>query len=297
MKHKDHIDSLGVALLVFCSALMGVNQVMVKIVNTGLHPVFQAGLRSACAFFPVLLYALILKRRLSIRDGSLWPGLLAGIFFGLEFLLLFQALDYTSVSRASIFFYTMPFWTAVAAHFLIPGERLTGLRVTGLILAICGVAIALSNNKSPASDQAIVGDLFCLLSAMFWTAIVIVARSTRLSRSCPEMQLLYQLAVSAIMLLAIAPIFGDLVRELSATIYILFSIQVLVVVCIGFVIWFWVLSIYPASNMASFSFLAPVFGVIFGWLILHEQMDETIVIALALVSLGVIMVNRKSVRK
>lgn len=297
MKHKDHIDSLGVALLVFCSALMGVNQVMVKIVNTGLHPVFQAGLRSACAFFPVLLYALILKRRLSIRDGSLWPGLLAGIFFGLEFLLLFQALDYTSVSRASIFFYTMPFWTAVAAHFLIPGERLTGLRVTGLILAICGVAIALSNNKSPASDQAIVGDLFCLLSAMFWTAIVIVARSTRLSRSCPEMQLLYQLAVSAIMLLAIAPIFGGLVRELSATIYILFSIQVLVVVCVGFVIWFWVLSIYPASNMASFSFLAPVFGVIFGWLILHEQMDETIVIALALVSLGVIMVNRKSVRK
>jgi drug/metabolite transporter (DMT)-like permease len=67
------------------------------------------------------------------------------------------------------------------------------------------------------------------------------------------------------------------------------------VVCFGFLIWFWVLSVYPASSMASFSFLSPVFGVIFGWLILGEKIDETIIIALLLVSLGVILVNRKPV--
>lgn len=293
MARKDHIDALGAFLLILCSALMGINQVFVKIVNTGMHPVFQAGLRSACALLPVLCYAWLMKKRLSLRDGSFWPGILAGIFFATEFLLLFQALDYTTVSRASIFFYTMPFWTAIAAHFLIAGERLNAIRIAGLLVAITGVVLALSNNQSPASNWAIIGDLFCLLAAVFWSGIIVVARTTRLSRSSPEMQLLYQLAVSAIILLVIAPAFGDLLREMSVNIAVLFSVQVLVVVCFGFLAWFWVLSVYPASNMASFSFLAPVFGVIFGWLILGEKIDETITIALALVSVGVVLVNRK----
>lgn len=297
MKHKDHIDTFGVILLIILSALMGVNQVFVKIINVGLHPVFQAGLRSACSFIPVLCYALIMKKQLTIRDGSFWPGMLAGVFFGTEFLLLFQGLDYTTVSRASIFFYTMPFWTAIGAHFLIPGERLTVIRVTGLLLAICGVVLALFNKQSSAGAQAIVGDLFCLLAATLWSGIVIVTRTTRMSKSCPEMQLLYQLAVSSIILLIVAPTFGDMVRDLNFTIIILFSIQVLVIGCFGFLAWFWVLSIYPASNMASFSFLSPVFGVIFGWLILDETIDKTIIIALVLVSLGVILINRKPAYK
>jgi drug/metabolite transporter (DMT)-like permease len=259
LNRRNQIDAIGALLLIICSALMGVNQVLVKIINAGLHPVFQAGLRSAFAFLPVLLYALITKKTLSLQDGSFWPGMLVGIFFGIEFLLLFQALDYTTVSRASIFFYTMPFWTALAAHFLIPGEKLTVLRTAGLL----------------------------------WSGIIIVARTTNLSKSTPEMQLLYQLAVSAVILLAVAPYFGELVRDLNSIHVALFTFQVLAVVCFGFLTWFWVLSVYPASSMASYSFLAPVFGVFFGWLILGEQMTETIMIALVLVSAGVYLVNRK----
>jgi drug/metabolite transporter (DMT)-like permease len=86
LNRRNQIDAIGALLLIICSALMGVNQVLVKIINAGLHPVFQAGLRSAFAFFPVLLYALIAKKTLSLQDGSFWPGILVGIFFGIEFL-------------------------------------------------------------------------------------------------------------------------------------------------------------------------------------------------------------------
>ncbi len=128
MERKDRIDALGGAVLVTFSLLMGLNQVMIKLVNAGLAPVFQAGLRSACAFLPVLAFAVLARRRLSLSDGSLWPGLLCGTFFATEFLLLFQSVEYTSVARVSVFFYTMPFWVALGAPFLIPGERLTLLR-------------------------------------------------------------------------------------------------------------------------------------------------------------------------
>ena len=86
-QRKSHIDALGAVLLVYCSASMGINQVLVKLVNEGLAPVFQAGLRSACAFLPVLLFAVVTRRRLTLSDGSFWPGIVAGLFFAFEFLL------------------------------------------------------------------------------------------------------------------------------------------------------------------------------------------------------------------
>ncbi|MFV2091159.1 MAG: hypothetical protein ACC642_10900, partial [Pseudomonadales bacterium] len=55
---RDHMDVYGASLLVGFSVILGLNQALVKLVNVGFAPVFQSGLRSACAFIPVLAYAL-----------------------------------------------------------------------------------------------------------------------------------------------------------------------------------------------------------------------------------------------
>lgn len=293
MERKSRIDAFGATSLILFSALLGINQVLVKIVNGGLQPVFQAGLRSLCALPLVLLFAWFARRKLSLSDGSLWPGLFTGCLFGGEFILLFLALDYTSVARASIFFYTMPFWVAVGAHFLIPGERLSPTRIAGLVMAICGVAVALYQDEAGRAELAYAGDIICLIAAMMWAGIALTVRTTRLSNSSAEMQLLYQLAVSAPLILVAAPLFGPLVRDLQPFHLAIFSFQVVGVVAIGFSFWFWLLSVYPASDMASFGFLAPVFGVAFGWLILDETVGLRLLTALVLVGLGIVLVNRR----
>lgn len=290
---KDRIDLAGAGWLVTFALLMGINQVFVKLVNAGLAPVFQAGLRSACALVPVLIYALYTRRRLSVSDGSLLPGLCCGALFAAEFMLTFSAFDYTSVARATMLFYTMPFWLACAAHFMIPGERLTPLRVLGLAMAVAGIAWALLHNDHPATEYALVGDLMCLVAALCWAGIALLARTTALSRSSPEMQLVYQLAISGAIMLPLAPLFGDLVRDFTPLIGGLFAFQVLVVVSFGFLMWFRVLAVYPASDMASFGFLTPLFGVMFGWLILGETITLEFIGALALVCTGIVLVNRK----
>jgi drug/metabolite transporter (DMT)-like permease len=94
-------------------------------------------------------------------------------------------------------------------------------------------------------------------------------------------------------LIPVAFFFGPFIRDLQLLHIFLFGFQVIGIVSIGFVLWFWVLSIYPASDMASFSFLAPVFGVIFGWLVLGENIGITIVGSLFLVSVGIILINWK----
>jgi len=292
---KDRIDGTGAILLVGFSALLGLNQVLIKFVNGGIAPVFQAGLRSVCAFVVVLFIAKLLGRRLSVSDGSLGPGVVTGCLFAFEFMLLFQALDYISVARASVLFYTMPFWVTIGAHVLIPGERITILKTIGLVLALVGVVLTLSVN--PSGQPSLVGDMYCIVAAIAWAAIAIIARTTPLQRACPEMQLLYQLAVSAPILVVAALLSGVLLREPTTITWAVFAFQVIVVVSIGFLTWFWVLSIYPIANMAVFSFLAPVFGVFFGWLILDEQITLSIVLALLFIAVGIVLVNWQGSRK
>jgi drug/metabolite transporter (DMT)-like permease len=294
-QRKDRIDAAGAALLVLVSVLLGMNQVMVKLVNAGMNPVFQAGMRSACAILPVLLWALWQRRKLSISDGSLLPGIVCGLIFSIEFFLLFQAIEYTTVARSSVMLYTMPVWLSAFAHFLVPGEKMTPNKALGLALAVTGVAIALLGNADLAGQGslAFAGDLMAIGASLCWTAIALAARLTKLSKSSPEMQLLYQIAVSAPVLLAIAILYAPSFREMTALLWVLFAFQVLSIVTFSFMLWFWMLKVYPASEMASFAFLTPVFGVFFGWAVLGEPLTANVLVALFLVGAGIWLVNRK----
>ena len=294
MERKNHIDVFGASVLISFSVLLGLNQALVKLVNVGFAPVFQAGLRSACAFLPVLVFAWIARRRLSVTDGTLGPGIVNGLLFSGEFCLLFLALDYTSVARVSLFFYTMPFWVAVGAHFVIPGERLTRSRIVGLAIALAGVTLALSGDDAPSTgSKAWLGDLLAVGGGVLWAGIALLTRTTRLSSATPEMNLLYQLAVSAVLLLAVASLFGEPIREVTPVILGIFTFQFLVVVAFGFVVWFWILVIYPVSDMASFGLLTPVFGVFFGWLIFDDELTPSFILSLLMVGSGIFLINSR----
>jgi len=98
--------------------------------------------------------------------------------------------------------------------------------------------------------------------------------------------------VSGVVLVAIAPLFGPLWRDPTALHFAGLAFQVVVVVSAGFVFWLWLLSIYPAASVASFSFLAPIFGVGLGWLLLGEEVGLSLLGALALVAVGLVLINR-----
>ena len=291
MNKKNNIDLTGGVVLISFSILLGLNQTLVKIVNYGIHPIFQVGLRSLIAAIPVLIFCILFKKKISIRDGSLIPGIICGAIFALEFVLLFFALEFTSVARSSILFYSMPVWLGIAAHFLIKNEKLNSKKLLGFLISVIAVSIALFT-KNDLGEGGIIGDFFALCASFLWATIVLIVRKTKLNRSCPEMQLLYQLIVSSIVILPISYYFGFYFREINIGITIIFIFQAVVIVAAGFLIWFWTLSVYPATSIASFSFFGPIFGVFFGWLILKEEISILIFLSLALVSCGIYLINK-----
>ena len=290
MDRKDRIDAFGAVALTGFSLLLAFNQVVIKVTNGGLQPVFFAGLRSAGAVLCILLWLRLRGLPIGLAAGTRRWGLLIGGVFAVEFICLFTALDLTTVSRASVIFYSMPVWMALGAHILLPGDVLTRRKAAGLVLAMLGVAWALLD-RGAGGTASLAGDLFALGAAIGWAAIGLIARASPLSQARPETQLFWQVAVSAPILLALAPMFGPLIRELEPIHLWGLGFQIVIVVSMGFILWLWLLSIYPASGVASFSFLSPVFSVGLGWVLLDETVGVSLLGALALVAAGILLVN------
>ena len=290
-ERRDAVDTLAVALMICLTLSWGLNGVAAKLSNTGYSPVFLAMVRSALGGLLVFLWCRWRGIRLFERDGTLWVGALAGALFGLEFLLIFIGLDYTSVARSALLVNTMPFWTLLAGHFLL-GEKISGRKIGGLVLAFGGLTLIFSDKLSLPGPDAFVGDLLSLGAGLAWAATMIVIKGTRLVHVAAEKLLLYQLAGAAILSALALPIGGPLIRDGNAIATWALLFQAVYIVAITYVLWFWLVQRYPASGLSSFTFLTPVFGVLFGGILLGEPLGATIFLALGLIVVGLVLVNR-----
>jgi drug/metabolite transporter (DMT)-like permease len=291
MEEKRAIDAFGASALIAFATLLAFNQVVIKVTAEGISPAFQAGARSAGAIVVLLIWMKWRGIPMEYPRHALKWGVLSGLLFAAEFLMLFSALDLTTVSRASVIFYTMPVWLALSAHILLPGEKLSGARLIGMVLAVGGVILALFDRSNGAASLA--GDILALLASFGWAAIALLVRATSLSQMKPVIQLMFQVVVSAPILLIAAPFFGPLIRDIAPIHYAGMAFQIICVASLGFLSWFWLLTIYRASSVASFSFLSPVLAVFFGWALLGEHIGPAVLAALILVAAGIYLINRK----
>jgi drug/metabolite transporter (DMT)-like permease len=91
----------------------------------------------------------------------------------------------------------------------------------------------------------------------------------------------------------LAPLFGDLLRDPQWTHLAGLAFQAVFVASFGYLFWLGLIAIYPASDVAAFSFLSPVLSVGMGWLLLDEPLGIGIIGALVLVAVGIVLINRR----
>lgn len=290
---KDRLDGIGLSTLMAVTLLLAFNQIVIKLANQGFQPVFFAGMRSALAVVFVggwLWYRGLVAR---VKWADLGPGLAIGTVFAVEFLGLFLALDLTTVGRAALIMNSMPVWMGILAHFYLPGERATRVKAAGLALVFTGTAWAILS-KNTSGTPSLLGDFCALIGAWGWAGTAFLARKTRLSAAGPEAQLFWMVLISAPLLLLAAPFFGPLIRDVQPIDWFWLLFQAAIVVAGGFVTWLWLFSVYPASTVASFSGLTPIFAIVLGHLIFAEPLSPSLIRAAVLVSGGIVLVNRRA---
>ncbi len=291
---RDRLDFLAAAAITVLCLVWGFNQVLAKIANAGISPVLQAGLRSTGAALLLWGWSALRGVPLFKRDGSLLPGLLAGLMFAGEFALIYWGLEFTTASRGVIFLYSSPFIVATGVHLSVPSERLRPLQVLGLLGAFAGVAVAFTGGLGLPTHRQLLGDAMELGAAVLWGATTVLVRASRLAMISPNKVLFYQLAVSAVVLPPVAWALGEPgVFAPTAAVLASLAFQTCVVAFVSYLAWFWLVAHYPAGRLSAFTFLTPLFGVLAGAVVLHERISGGLIVALVLVGLGIALVNRR----
>ncbi|MFJ5380521.1 DMT family transporter [Cupriavidus sp. CER94] len=291
------LDSMAIGLMVLLCAAWGLQQVIIKVTAPLMGAVLQAGVRSAIAALLVFAFAAWRGTPLWERDGTLRAGLVAGLLFGAEFFCIFVGLGHTTASRMAVFLYTAPIFTALGLHLFVPGEHLRRGQWAGVAVAFLGMVLAFADGIVAASAQSstLLGDALGVLAGALWAATTIVVRGSKLSHAPASKTLLYQLAVSAVLLLVMAVAAGQ-VHRVEVTGFVVASLfyQSVLIAFASYLIWFWLLRQYLASRLSVFSFLTPLFGVAFGVLLMHDHVGTRFALAAVMVLGGIVLVNRKA---
>lgn len=293
MSIRKVLNGRAAGLMVFLCAILGMQQIAIKAATPDMNPVLQMAIRSGMAALIVGIYLRMKGLPLLPRSGKWLPGFAAGILFTMEYLFVAEGLRFTHASRMVTMLYTAPAFATLCLHFLIPEERLRPMQWGGMALAFFGVAIAFYDNGASletSSGSILFGDLLGLLAGISWGATTVVIR-TKLSETPAKQTAFIQLLTCFCILLPGAALTGRFNFSMSNIVWASLLFQTLIVCVVGMLLWFWLLTVYPASQLGALSFLTPVFGIVFGVVLLGESVAPRFILGAALVFAGIALVT------
>ena len=276
--------------MIMLCLIWGIQQVAIKKAIVDISPIMQLTLRFGIA--TVFFAAVVLVREgwRALSDGTLRSGLVLGTLFSLEFILVGQSLKYTSAAHSVVFLYTSPIFTALGVRFL-PEEHLNTAQWSGILLAFAGTAVAFLGYGATPVRGMLLGDLLALLAGAVWGASNVALRHGRVGNAIAPKTVLYQVGTATLILGVFASATGQDQVVFSQAAILSVAFQTIAISISSYLIWFWMLRNYLTSRLMLLSFLTPLFGVMFGAVLLGDKVDLNFAIGSLLVLAGILVVN------
>lgn len=294
MSSRQALDAKASSMMLILCVFWGLQQVVLKLAAPDISPLMQLALRSGLSAIMVLPLLWMARNTQLLAAQYVYPGILVGVLFAAEFFMLGQAIQYTSASHVVVLLYTAPIFVALGLHWKLPAEQLSPLQWSGIILAFVGIAVTFlwrAESQQQDFSQMLFGDLLALSAGMLWAATTIAVRLSRLSEAPATQTLFYQLVGGFLILLPMAYALGQADIHWTAIAWASLVFHTVLISFISYLAWFWLLKQYLASSLGVFSFLTPLFGVLFGVWLLNESLSQSFMVGAILVMLGVLMVN------
>ena len=285
-----------IAILMILAIIWGANMASIKIGARDMAPLFMAGVRSLVASIGLFIWMKIKGMKLFPSRIILVHGIVVGALFGVEFGLIYEGLEFTLASRVYVLVYTAPFFAALGAHFFLRGDHLNPWKAAGLTIAFLGIVALFSRKIGSFSAGTLPGDLMALIAGVLWGGTTVYIKRFLAQRTQPLQMLFYQVFFSVPLLFGLSfAMESPMVKGISFIGLSALFYQCIIVAFLSYLVWFELIHRYPVSLLHAFSFFTPVFGVFLsGVLILGEPVHLNLLIALVLVSAGMVLVNRQS---
>ena len=244
-----------------------------------------------------LLLVMLLRRggmnRTAVRR-KLGLLCLSGAAIGVNWILLFEAYNYTSVATATLCYYLAPMFVILASP-LVVGERLTAKKLICVLTALLGMVFVSGVLESGGGSSDLKGVLLGLGAAVLYASVVLMNK--QLGDVPAYDRTIVQLGSSAAVLLPYVLLTEDFAAiRLDARAAVLVLIVGIVHTGVAYAMYFGSMKRLRAQTIALLSYIDPVVAVLLSALLLREPMDALSALGAALV-LGAAVVSELPERR
>jgi len=277
-----------------CAALWGATPVAVRFTQEDLPPILTAGLRFglSCLF----IYAWCRWQHWSVvLPRSLYRvALLIGFLLFAQIGLFHWGLTQTASGHGAVFMGAHSIFVALVAHFVLPGDQLTGRKLLGLSLAVVGLAAVVLTQSQPGQVQDQVTWLgnFVLLTSSIILAVKTVLEKLTLTRTTPATLVLWSNLFGTLLFFMTSFVLEDWTTlRLGGPAAAGLFYQGVLVAGFGFLTWSILLQKHPASQLVVFAFAQPLIGIVCGCLLRGDALTVSLLFGGLAVALGVYLVT------
>ena len=269
--------------------IWGSTWLFIKLGLADLPPFTFAGIRFVIA--SAILFAIIKARGLSPpRTRADWQLLaVTGVLsFSFNYGLVFWGEQYISSGLAALLQATIPAFGLVIAHYYLPGEQMTTVKIFGVLLGVAGVGVVFSNQLSVAGPRALAG----CAALVFGSACAAYANVLVKSRGAaldPAMlaggQVLFGLP--PLLLIGISLEGNPLQFHWTRMAIIALFYLAIVGSVVAFLLYYWLMQHMDVTKTMMIALVTPVIAVALGVIVLHEELNWRTFVGGAMIMCGI----------
>jgi len=243
----------------------------------------------------ILILIQAFRRRFWLKERSDYWKLAVLSLFGVVFNQLFfiSGLSLTTASNTSLLAVMIPVF-ALAVGSIAGFEKLTWIKIAGIILAAAGIVLLIDPRKASFSSQTTIGDIFIIINCLSYGIYVAVSKSV-ITRNGTFRSMMWVFIFAGLICVPLGV--NSLARiDLSAvpTHIWLISVYIAIGATAGpYLLNAWALSKVDPSTVAVFVYLQPLIGFALAVAFLGESIGAIFLVAAAIFFFGVFLVTRK----
>ena len=287
------------SLLLSLSILWGGSFFFAKIAVSELGPL-------SVVFWRVALAALTLNALLAIsgrslaRAGTPWRAffVMGALNNLVPFALIFWAQTHIGSGLASILNATTPLFTVVVAHLFTSDERMTGGKVAGVLAGLAGVVVLVGPPALRGIDAGVWGELACVGAALSYALAGVYGRRFKEMKVAPLEAAAGQVTATSLLILPIMLVCkpaGSVTTWPGLETWSALLGLAILSTALAYVLYFRILATAGATNLLLVTFLIPVTAILLGTSFLGEQLEMRQVAGMALVGLGLVAIDGRTV--
>jgi drug/metabolite transporter (DMT)-like permease len=294
----DMVNVKDLVIMVILAAVWGASFLFLRVAAPVVGPLAVAGCRVTLGAAVLLPLVLLRREGAALRAHVLPLSVAAMLACVLPFLGLSQAARTLPAGLMSILNATTPMWGALIG-WLWAGERLAPVRALGLAMGLGGVSLLAADQGQLRAQGAHVAVVLTLASTLMY-AIAVHFNKKYLSALSSLGNSAGTLAVAALLLLGPALYLGpqsvhaDVLDWQDVPTLVWLALLGLSVLCtaLAYLMFYQLIDRIGPSRALNVTFLIPVFGMLWGALLLQERISVLMMLSTGVIVAGTLLSNR-----